>query len=91
MEKARLSAPGRPLRLRLRLIPMLLLLSLPDLQNLCEPVENVRASVTAPMASPSHALVSFVLVSSIDGLAALAEPPLAAVAVAVGGENARLL
>ena len=83
MEKARLSAPGRLLRLLL-----ILLLSLPDLQNLCEPVENVRASVTAPMARPSHALVSFVLVSSIDGLAALAEPPLA---VAVGGENARLL
>ena len=90
MEKARLSEPGRPLRLWLRLL-LILLLSLPDLQNLCEPVENVRASVTAPMARPSHALVSFVLVSSIDGLAALAEPPLAVTIVAVGGENARLL
>lgn len=79
MEKARLS---RPLRLRL-------LLSLPDLQNLCEPVEKVRASVTAPMARPSHALVSFVLVSSIDGLAALGAP--LAVGVGVGGDKARLL
>jgi hypothetical protein len=81
MEKARLS---RPLRLRL-------LLSLPDLQNLCEPVEKVRASVTAPMARPSHALVSFVLVSSIDGLAALGAPLAVGVGVGVGGDKARLL
>jgi hypothetical protein len=61
MEKARLSAPGMP--------P--LLLCLPDRQNLWEPVETVLASVTAPMARPSHGVVSLVLVSSSDRLALL--------------------
>jgi hypothetical protein len=84
MEKARLSAPGRPLRLRL-------LLSLPDLQNRWEPVEKVRASVTAPMARPSHALVSLVLVSSIDGLAALAPCGPSTATTAAGRDDARVL
>jgi hypothetical protein len=75
MEKALLIAPGRPA-----------LAFSPDLQSLWEPVEKVLARVTAPMASPSHALVSLVLVSSSDRLA---RPPLLATATG-GGEQAKL-